>query len=434
MRQLLILLVLFAAENASGARVLRVNVDNVVHPITVEIISDAIGQAREQRADLLLIRLNTPGGLAEATREIIEKLVACPVPVITYVAPSGARAASAGFFLLMAGDVAAMAPGTRTGAASPIVLGRELDPVLRHKIESDAAASLRSLAARRGRNAALAEKTVTEAKSFTEQEALEAKLIEIIAKDEDDLFRQLDGRTINRFDGSRSTLDLKSATVSEYTPTRRQRFFQAISDPNLAFIMLVLGLIGLYVEFSSPGLIVPGVAGAILALLGLSALAVLPLNWIGAALIVLALVLFVLEAKFTSYGILGVGGAVAMVMGALLLVEGPPEFRISLATALAVGLPFSAIAIFLTTLVIRVHGNKPATGESGLIGETGVARTRLEPSGTVFVHGEYWDATSSVNIPEGTPVRVLGVAGLRLRVEPLSGGPGAEVSTSEPSS
>lgn len=415
----LIWMVFFAIDAAQGANVLRFDVDNVVHPITVEMISRALDQAKQQNTDLLLIRLNTPGGLMEATRELVEIIVASPVPAVTYVAPSGARAASAGFFILLAGDVAAMAPGTRTGAASPVVMGKELDPVMRRKIESDAGAWIRSLAARHGRNAALAEKAVSEAKSFTEEEALKENLIELIAKDEADLLRQLDGRTITRFDGRKQTLDLKSPVVSVYEPKLREKILKAISHPNIAFILVVLGLLGLYVEFSAPGLIVPGVLGAISAILGLAAMSLLPINWLGAALIVLAIILFVLEAVFTSYGILGIGGAVAMVLGAMMLVEGPPEFRITFATALGVGLPFAAIAVFLMTLVLRAHKNKVQTGRSGLIGETGITRTPLDPSGTVFVHGEYWNATSPVPLPEGARVLVTAVKGLHLRVEPL---------------
>jgi membrane-bound serine protease (ClpP class) len=415
----LILLYLLPPVLSFAAEAFRVDIDNIIHPITVEVVSDAIEQARTRQSALLLVRLNTPGGLMEASREVVEKLIASPVPVVTWVGPGGARAASAGFFLLLAGDVAAMAPGTHTGAASPIMLGRELDPVLRRKVESDASAWLRSIASRRGRNAALAEKAVSEAKSFTEQEALDSKLVDLIAKDEADLFNKLDGRRITRFDGTEQTLQLKDVKISPYEPTFRQRLLKAISDPNIALILLVLGALGLYVEFSTPGLVAPGVLGAILALLGLGALAVLPLNWLGLSLIGLAFALFVLEAKFTSYGVLGVGGAVAMILGALLLVEGPQEFRIRLATAVAIGVPFAGIAVFLTTLVIRAHTSKVVTGESGLVGEIGVARTALDPGGKVYVHGEYWDAVSGAVVAEGTPVRVVAVQGLHLRVEPL---------------
>jgi membrane-bound serine protease (ClpP class) len=411
---------LLACLPAQAARVVAVSVDGVVHPVTLEIVSHALDQARQQEASLLLIRLNTPGGLMEATRQIVERLVASPVPVVTYVAPSGGRAASAGFFLLEAGDIAAMAPGTNTGAASPVLLiGGQMDAVMRRKVENDAAASIRSLVSKRGRNAELAEKTVLEARSFTDGEALANRLIELVARDQDDLLRQLDGREVTRFDGRKQTLRIAGASVAEYRPTMRESIMSAVSDPNIAFILLILGALGLYVEFSHPGLIVPGVAGAILALLGLSALSVLPISAGGVALLVLALVLFALEAKFASHGILGGGGAVAMVLGALLLVEGPPELRIRLSTAVAVTLPFAAITIFLLTLVVRARANKVITGAAGMLGAIGVARTPLQPAGKVFVRGEYWDAESPCPVAEGAAVRIVAVEGMKLRVNPF---------------
>jgi len=398
--------------------VVAVDVDNVVHPVTVEIVGRAMEQAQREGAQLVLIRLNTPGGLMEASRRTIEKIVASPVPVATFVTPSGGRAASAGFFLLEAGDVAAMAPGTNTGAASPVAIGVEMDQVMRRKVESDAAASLRSLTAKRGRNSALAEKTVLEAKSFTEKEALENNLIELIAKDDRALIEALNGREITRFDGTRVKLALSGAEIVVYDKTTRESLVAAISDPNIAFILLILGALGLYLEFTHPGLILPGVAGAILALLGLAALSVVPINWGGVALLILAVTLFVLEAKFASHGILGAGGAVAMVLGALLLVEGPPEMRIRLGTAVGVTLPFALITVFLLSLVLKARANKVVTGEAGMVGEMGVARTPLGPRGTVFVHGELWEAVSSSAIEAGSRVRVVAIEGLTLRVEP----------------
>ncbi|MCX6636755.1 MAG: nodulation protein NfeD [Acidobacteria bacterium] len=415
-----IVFALLACLPAQAARVVAVSVDGVVHPVTFEIISHAIDQARQQEAALLLIRLNTPGGMMEATRQIVERLVASPVPVVTYVAPSGGRAASAGFFLLEAGDIAAMAPGTNTGAASPVLLiGGQMDAVMRRKVENDAAASIRSLVSKRGRNAELAEKTVLEARSFTDGEALTNRLIELVARDQDDLLRQLDGREVTRFDGRKQTLRIAGASVAEYQKTMRESIMAAVSDPNLAFILLIVGALGLYVEFSHPGLIAPGVAGAILVLLGLSALSVLPISFSGVALLVLALVLFALEAKFASHGILGGGGAVARVLGALLLVEGPPELRIHFSTAVAVTLPFAAITIFLLSLVVRARANKVLTGAAGMLGEIGVARTPLQPAGKVFVRGEYWDAEAPCPVAEGAAVRIVAVEGLKLRVKPF---------------
>jgi membrane-bound serine protease (ClpP class) len=292
---------------------------------------------------------------------------------------------------------------------------------MRRKVESDAGAWIRSLASQRGRNAELAQETVTEARSFTHDEAMKAKLIDLIAQDERDLLAQLAGREVKRFDGRTVRIELPgSPTVLTYTPTLRQKILKSISNPSVAFALLLLGALGLYVEFSSPGLIAPGVLGAILALLGLTGLSVMPISWLGVSLIVLALALFVLEAKFASYGILGTGGAVAMVLGAMLLVEGPPELRIGLASALALGLPFAAITLFLATLVFRAHRRASVTGEAGMIGLIGVARTPLAPRGQILVHGELWEATSSAQTPEGARVRVTRVEGLHLFVEPLN--------------
>jgi membrane-bound serine protease (ClpP class) len=398
-----------------------VDLDGIIHPVTVEILSSAIEQAKQEHASLLLVRLNTPGGLMDAMRESIEKILASPVPVVIYVTPSGGRAASAGFFLLEAADVAAMAPGTNTGAAHPVLVGGQMDPIMKQKVEQDASALLRSVTAKRSRNSALAEKAVLESKSFTDQEALTDHLIDVEAADEHELLSKLEGREITRFDGHKQVLHLEGSTVTTYEKNTRQRILAAIADPNIALILLVLGALGIYVEFTSPGLIAPGIAGAILALLGLSALSMLPISWLGASLLVLALTLFVLEAKYTSHGILGIGGAVAMVLGAMLLVNSPlPEMRIKLATAVALALPFSAITILLVSLVMRARANKVVTGTEAMIGETGVASSALEPDGMVFVRGEYWKAVSPAPLPAGAQVRVTGIEGLRLTVEPLA--------------
>lgn len=410
---------LIAAGQQPAPRVVAVSIDGVVHPVTVEIVHDAIEQARSQNAAFLLIRLNTPGGLLEATRQIIQELSASPVPVVTYVTPSGARAASAGFFLLEAGDIAAMSPGTNTGAASPVLLGQQMEETMRKKVENDAAALLRSMTTRRGRNSQLAEQAIRDAKAFTEKEALDNKLIELIASSEQDLFKQLDGREITRWDGGKQVLHVAGAQVIETHTTMREKLISAIADPNIAFILLVLGALGIYVEFSSPGLIFPGVAGGILALLGLSGLSILPINWVGVALLVLAVALFVLEAKFTSHGILGIGGTVCMVLGALLLVNGPPEMRIHLSTAISVAVPFALITMFLVSIVIQARRNKVLTGPAGMIGEVGITRTALEPEGQVLVRGEYWDAVAERNLPAGARVRVKAMAGLKLLVEPV---------------
>jgi membrane-bound serine protease (ClpP class) len=407
----------------SASKVVAVDVDGMIHPITVEIVSSAIARAEAERADVVLIRLNTPGGLMDAMRETIEKIVASRVPVITYVAPSGGRAASAGFFILLSGDVAAMAPGTNAGAAHPVQMAGEMDAVMKEKVENDAAAYIRSICDKRGRNAELAETAVRQSKSFTYREALDGRLIDLVAANEAELLKALDGRTVTRFDGRTETLHTAGDTVEVYDRSARQKLISAIADPNIAFILLVLGALLIYVEFSTPGMVAPGVIGAILVLLGLSAISVLPINWLGAALLILAFVLFALEAHFTSHGVLGLGGAVAMVLGAVMLINSPyPEMRIHWSTALAVALPFSLITAVLVSLVVRARRTKVVTGREGMIGETGAALTALDPVGKVFVRGEYWDAVATRPVALGAQVRVTGMERLKLTVEPLEQG------------
>jgi membrane-bound serine protease (ClpP class) len=418
----------FVAQAAWAApKVIAVDVDGMVHPVTTEIVASALAQARSEGASLVIVRLNTPGGLMDAMRETIEKIIASPVPVVMYVEPSGGRSASAGFFLLESGDVAAMAPGTNTGAAHPVALGGEMDAVMKEKVENDAAAYMRSIVTKRDHNSALAETAVRESKSFTEKEALDQHLIDLIEPNEEELLAALDGREITRFNGSRQTLHTRGATIEVYQRSLRQKIIAAIADPNIALILLVIGALGIYAEFSSPGLIAPGVAGVILVLLGLSALSVLPINWLGAALLLLSLTFFVLEAKFTSHGVLALGGAVSMVLGAVMLVNGPiPEMRIHWGTAIGLALPFSAITVLLLTLAMRARRNKVETGPEGMIGTIGSAVTELAPAGKIFVRGEYWDAVAVQPVTSGAPVRVTAIDNLKLTVEPVpeqTGGP-----------
>ncbi|MGD0873235.1 MAG: nodulation protein NfeD [Bryobacteraceae bacterium] len=423
MRRIIItgILLAFLAQAASAPpKVIAVDVDGVVHPITAEIVAGAIAQARAENASLVLMRLNTPGGLDVAMRETIEEMLASPVPVVTYVAPSGGRAASAGFFLLEAGEVAAMAPGTNTGAAHPVSMTGEMDAVMSQKVENDAAAYIRSISAKRGRNSELAETTVRQSKSYTEREALDQHLVDLIAANESQLLAALDGRAVTRFDGRVQTLHTAGAIVEVYEKSRRQKIVSAIADPNIALVLLVIGALSIYLEFHSPGLIVPGVVGAILVLLGLSAISVLPINWLGAALLLLAFTLFVLEAKFAAHGILAVGGAVSMVLGAVMLVDSPiPEMRVHWGTAIALALPFSAITVLLLSLVLRARRGKVETGSEGMIGQTGSAVTELAPEGKVFVHGEYWDAVSLRPAAAGARIRVTSIDRLKLTVEPV---------------
>ena len=418
MRFLLTIFLLLCAAPLPAA-VISVDIAGVVHPVTAEVISSAIAQAGARHSDAVFIRLSTPGGLLESTRDIVEQIYRSPVLVIAWVGPSGARAASAGFFLLQAADIAAMAPGTNTGASHPVTLGGSgMDPVMKQKIENDASAMMRSIAGRRGRNAEAAEKTVRESVSYTDREALDQRLIDLIASDPRTLLKQLNGREVVRFDGRKQTLTWTDQRIEAYRPSLRQQLFLAIADPNIALLLLILGALGIYLEFSSPGLFAPGVAGAVLVLLGLTALAMFPIDWLGVALMVLAFAFFILEAKFTSHGVLTVGGAVCMLLGSLMLIDtSAPELRIRWTTALALTIPFALITSFLFSIALRARRNKVVTGAEGMIGQIGVAVGELNPSGTVMIRGEYWSANASARIEPAREVRVDGIDGLTLRVE-----------------
>lgn len=414
----LAVLVLLLAVSAQ-AGVLRVVVDDMIHPISEEFIGRAIDEAAARKSDAVLIVLRTPGGLETSMRGIVKKIFESPVPVIVWVGPGGARAASAGFFILESADLAAMAPGTNTGAAHPVVLGSEkIDEIMKLKMQNDAAAFIRTIAQRRGRNVKVAESGVREAKSFTEDEALALKLIEVVAADVPSLLRWADGKTIRRFDGKTAVLRVAGKPITDFNMTLRQRVLSALMDPNVAFLLFSIGMLALWAEFNHPGAILPGVVGLIAIVLAIIALNLLPTRFASFALILVAFVLFALEAKFTSYGVLGTGGVICMIIGAMLLVDGPiPEMRVHLLTAIAVSVPIGAIAVFLMTLVVRAHRNRVATGTEAMIGEIGVAQTALGPEGKVFVHGELWNATARFPLPEGARVRVRGVEGLRVVVE-----------------
>jgi membrane-bound serine protease (ClpP class) len=405
---------------ALPADTLKIAIDDTINPITEEYVERAIAEAERTRADALLIELSTPGGLADSTRVIMAKMLASRVPIVVYVTPSGSRAASAGFFILEAADVAVMAPGTNTGAAHPVTLtGGEMDPVMKEKIENDSAALMRSVVSKRGRNVEIAESAVRQSKSFTDEEALKNRLIDLIAKDEQDLFRQLDGRVTKRFDGTETVLRLTQAPVREFPMTLKQRILGYLMDPNVAFIVLAIGLLALYVEFNHPGAVAPGVVGLIFVILAVFAFNLLPTRYAGLALILAAFVLFALEAKFAAHGVLAVGGAASMIMGALLLVDAPiPEMQVHLVTALAVTLPVAAITVFLLSIALRARRNKVVTGAQGMVGAIAVATTPLAPEGKVFVHGELWNAIASAEVAAGEQVRIREVDGLVLRVDP----------------
>ncbi|HWG87603.1 MAG TPA: nodulation protein NfeD, partial [Candidatus Acidoferrales bacterium] len=366
--------------------------------------------------------LRTPGGLMSSMEDIIHKILSSQVPVIIYVTPSGSGAASAGFFILESADVAAMAPGTNTGAAHPVWGdGRSMDPVMKEKVENYAASLMRSYVSKRGRNVEVAESAVRQSKAFTADEALSQHLIDYIAKDDADLFRQLDGKTITRFDGSKVVLHLANQPVRVYEMTLREQILSVLMDPNITLLLLAIGLLCIYFEFNHPGAVVPGAVGFIAVLLAIYALDMLPFRTISLVLIICAFGFFALEAKFQTHGVLAIGGAVMMILGSLLLVDGPiPQMRVRWWTALSVSIPLAVITVFLMTIALRARRNKVVMGEEGLIGEIGTVRSALTPAGKVFVRGELWDAVANANVEIGQPVVIRYVKDLVLHVEPAA--------------
>jgi membrane-bound serine protease (ClpP class) len=412
--------ILLAPVLASAA-VIRIKVDAPIHPVTSEYIVRSLERADREAVDLVILTLDTPGGLDTSMRQIIEAIVNARTPVAAFVGPSGSRAASAGFFIAMACDVFVMAPGTSTGSAHPVSLsftGQAMDQTMEEKVTNDAAAYMRSLAEKRGRSVRLAEDAVRKSLSYTEKEALDGGLIDFIASSEEEIAARLDGRTIRRFDGSERTLALAGKPASDWPMTFRQRFLLTIANPNLAFILLMIGLLGLYFEFSHPGAILPGVLGGISLLLAVFAFQILPINYVGLGLIGLAIILFILEIKIVSFGMLAVGGIAAMIIGSLMLIKAPiTELRPSLSYVLPVVLAVSLIVLFLLSLVFKAHRRRPMTGREGMIGETGIARTDLSPNGRVFVHGELWQAEADGPVRVGEKVKVIEVLeGLKIRV------------------
>jgi membrane-bound serine protease (ClpP class) len=413
-----VLIVLFSA--LSAADVLKVIIRDTIQAATEERIDRALEQAASHHDQAVLIELSTPGGVMGSMREIIEKIVASPVPVIIYVFPSGSRAASAGFFILESADVAAMAPGTNTGAAHPVgPFGGDIKGTMGEKIENDSAALMRSIVSKRGRNVDVAESTVRQSKSFTDGEALNQKLIDFIASDEQDLFRQIATKPIRRFNGQTVRLDLVAKPERVLAETLKEHILSFLMDPDIAFALLAIGLLALYTEFNHPGAVWPGTVGLVFILLAIFALHLLPIRFAAVVLILASFVLFALDVKFQTHGVLAIGGIATLIIGALLLIDAPiPEMRVKLSTALAVSIPLGIITVFLMTVALRARWNKVVTGPEGLIGEVAIAQTSLAPAGKVFVHGEIWDAVSSRNVAAGERVIVEAVEGLELKVEP----------------
>ncbi|ABF41530.1 Nodulation efficiency protein NfeD [Candidatus Koribacter versatilis Ellin345] len=426
MRRLLLLFAALCIALPSLAQVVRLKLDDTIQPVSEEYISRGIDYAAEHNAQAVLIELHTPGGLVTSTRAIISKILGSKVPVIIYVYPTGANAASAGFFILESADIAAMAPGTNTGSAHPVSLAfgvaqTKEDDTMKAKIENDLAAFLRSYVSKRGRNVALAETGVRESKAFSDQEALSQNLIDVIAKDEQDLLSQVNGRTVKRFDGSTVVMKIAAAPITDYDRSLKERLLGFLVDPNIAFLIFAIGAIGLYAEFNHPGAIIPGVVGTVCILLALFAFHFLPIRYAAVTLILASFIFFALEAKFATHGILGIAGIACLALGGMLLVDGPiPEMRVKWEMALSVSVAFGLITVFLMTIALRARRNKVTTGIQGLLGQTGVARSPLSPTGKVTVMGEIWDAASLVPVAAGEPVVIRGIDGLTLRVEPVA--------------
>jgi membrane-bound serine protease (ClpP class) len=404
----------------SRADILKVVVDDTIQAATAERIERAIDRATADKDAAVLIELNTPGGAGDAMQQIMQKIIASPVPVIIYITPSGGRAASAGFFILESADIAAMAPGTNTGAAHPVgPFGGDIPGVMGDKVLNDVSALMRSVVSKRGRNVEIAESAVRQSKSFTDSEALSEKLIDYVAPNEQDLLRQISAHPIKRFNGETVTINLVGQKEPVMGETLKERILAVLMEPDVAFVLLAIGALALYAEFNHPGAVWPGTVGIVFILLAIFALHLLPIRFAAVVLIFASFVLFALDAKFGTHGALAVGGIATLVIGALLLIDTPiPEMRVHLATALAVAIPLGAITVFLMSVALRARRNKVVTGIEGLVGQIGTARTMLAPAGKVFVHGELWDAVASADVPIGERVVVEGVEGLQLRVMP----------------
>jgi membrane-bound serine protease (ClpP class) len=417
---LLMLMLHSVCAYAARPVVVVLRLDDTIQPIAEDYFNRALDHAAQIKAEALLIELNTPGGLLSTTRNMVGRIGASPVPVIVYVAPEGARAGSAGFFLLEAADIAAMAPGTNAGASHPVVQGAKLDDTMKQKLENDAAALLRSYTAQRGRNPKAAEDAVRNSKSYTVQEAKDLGLIDVVAPDRATLLNNIDGRTIKRMSGAKVVLHTKDAMLDEVVPTLRDRVLDRLMNPDLAVLMLVIGGLLIYLEFNAPGTIVPGALGTLLVLLSLFALNLLPVHYTAVMLLLAAAVLLVLEVKFTSHGILALAGIICLVIGMMTLVAGPvPEMRVHASTAIAAGVAFGIITVFLLRLAVRAKHNKSMVGVDALLGQIAVVVKPLEPVGQVLVHGELWQAHSATPAPRDARVRVTAVDGLTLMVEPL---------------
>jgi membrane-bound serine protease (ClpP class) len=418
--------VLFFALGLSGdaqekSPVYVIEVEGIINPATAKFITESIDHAAQEGAQCLIIELDTPGGLMDSMRNIVKKILTSPIPIIVYVGPSGARAASAGVFITLSAHIAAMAPSTHIGAAHPVTLGAEgkESKTMTDKIVNDTVSYIKTIAKTRGRNVDWAEKAVRKSVSITEDEALKQNVIDMISPDLQDLLSRLDGKVI-KFDGVSRTLLTKGVKPKTVQMSWRYRLLDTISNPTIAYILLMLGIYGIFFELSNPGAILPGVVGGIFLILAFYALQMLPINFAGLALILFAIILFIAEVKVVSHGLLAVGGVISLFLGSLMLIETPTEYmRISLSVIIPAVLVSAAFFTFAVTKAVKARLTKPTTGTEGLVGEIGTASTSIAPEGKVSIHGEFWNATSDQTIDAGERVQVIGMTNLKLKVKKI---------------
>jgi len=421
MRRLtLLLFFLFPLLLTAEIYVLKIN--GPIESITEEYITDSFNKIKENGdAKLVIIELDTPGGLLTSMENIIKEILASPVPVATFVSPKGASAYSAGFFISIAADISAMAPGTSMGAASPVSMTGKMEETMKKKITHAAVSKIKSLAESRKRNIDLVEKAVRDGVSYTSDECLKKNLCEYIVEDIDDLVLQLEGKEIQMVNGKSLVLELQDSNVVNMEMSKRQKFLKTITNPNLAYFLLIFGLIGLYLEFTHPGAIIPGVLGGISLLLAFFAFQILPINYIGLMLIILSIGFFIAEIKVQGFGVLGIGGVISFILGSIMLIDSPiPEMRPAMSMIILFGVCFGILFLFLTFKVIKAMKRKSETGAEGLTGETGIAKTDITPtSGKVFVHGEWWNAVADETLPAGSKVTVESMDDFTLKVKKI---------------
>ncbi len=418
-----VMLMAFALPRTARAQsspIVVIHLDDTIQPISADYLKRGIDRAADMHAGAVLVVMDTPGGLLDSMREMVADILASPAPVIVYVNPSGARAGSAGFFIMESSDLAAMAPGTEAGAAHPVIEVGSVSDTMKEKILNDALAFLRSYVSVRGRDVDAAQEAVTHSKSYTADEALQLHLIDLVAPNIPTLLNEIDGRTVKRFNGSTVVLHTKGAQLVTVDPDLRESIMDTLINPNVAVLILLVGALLIYLEFHHPGTIVPGAVGTLLVLLSLFSLNMLPVRYTALGLIVAALILMALEAKFPSHGILALTGTAALILGTLTLVAGPiPQMRVQLATAVSTGLAFGLITTLLVRLAWRAQRNKVLVGPEALVGAEAIAQQPIAPRGQVLVHGELWIAESPSPIAAGDRVRVRAVQGLTLLVEPV---------------